>query len=607
MAVKFLDKTGLTHLWDQIKGLFVRKSGDTMTGKLAVKRIHVYETDGTPVIIFGTSSAANSEIGSIFIGNTNRRMVFRQYNASGYNEGYYLPPNTAAEQDATHRILTSKEPVTVPQGGTNATTAAQARANLEITPANIGAVAKTGDTMTGTLTIDRETGDPNVIFKTAGQTITTIASDDANGHFYTRVRHKNNPEHAETYYLPLASTTDTSTNINYHFLTDKDYVTIEQGGTGAGTVPAARNNLGLGNTDGPVPVPNGGTGASTAAQARINLGITAANLGITAESIDAVSRSNDDTKTGDLKIRNGQLFFTKTVNNIDHDVFKITAYNNTRFLIQTWPLEGTGYTNFRLPVSNGLGSTEEILTSMSPVTIPQGGTGATDAPTARTNLGITPANIGALSTTGGTLTGSLWIQAASPYVSFKTNADTNVGSLIFANDKMCIRARNAGTPSCYTAYYLPEVDEGLTKSNSYYILTTKPGTDYAYGNVDGFNSFATSSVMPVSGYVTGSGKNFYFSVPVDRDMSGVTTITPTRLTGTIRTVVLTTSGSNYVLQGQYIGGSSSTVNWLTSATVSASKASNRIVTLLVQFATPPTNTVNNVPVAGSFNITFTFT
>lgn len=41
--------------------------------------------------------------------------------------------------------------------------------------------------------------------------------------------------------------------------------------------------------------------------------------------------------------------------------------------------------------------------------IAQGGTGSTTASDARTNLGITPANIGALSTGGGTLTGNLTI------------------------------------------------------------------------------------------------------------------------------------------------------------------------------------------------------
>lgn len=40
---------------------------------------------------------------------------------------------------------------------------------------------------------------------------------------------------------------------------------IERGGTGATTVEGARDALGLGDTDGPVPIANGGTGAASAA------------------------------------------------------------------------------------------------------------------------------------------------------------------------------------------------------------------------------------------------------------------------------------------------------------------------------------------------------
>ena len=48
---------------------------------------------------------------------------------------------------------------------------------------------------------------------------------------------------------------------------------IANGGTGATTVAAARNALGLGNTSGALPIANGGTGATTVAAARNALGL----------------------------------------------------------------------------------------------------------------------------------------------------------------------------------------------------------------------------------------------------------------------------------------------------------------------------------------------
>lgn len=56
-------------------------------------------------------------------------------------------------------------------------------------------------------------------------------------------------------------------------ITGESPLGINQGGTGATTVAGARNALGLGNTDGAMPIANGGTGATTASQARANLDI----------------------------------------------------------------------------------------------------------------------------------------------------------------------------------------------------------------------------------------------------------------------------------------------------------------------------------------------
>lgn len=114
--------------------------------------------------------------------------------------------------------------VPIANGGTAATTAAQARTNLGITPANIGAVSKSGDTINGDLVI------------TGSLEVDSFSSNTI--------------------------------------------IPIENGGTGGATVAAARANLGLGNTSGALPIANGGTGATTAADARTNLGITPSNLGV---------------------------------------------------------------------------------------------------------------------------------------------------------------------------------------------------------------------------------------------------------------------------------------------------------------------------------------
>lgn len=59
------------------------------------------------------------------------------------------------------------------------------------------------------------------------------------------------------------------------------------------------------------------------------------------------------------------------------------------------------------------------------VPVNKGGTGATEAAQARTNLGVTPQNIGAMPTTGGTFSGNITVSKTDPYVSLENTGTNN--------------------------------------------------------------------------------------------------------------------------------------------------------------------------------------
>ena len=112
------------------------KTGDTMTGALNMNgAVITYKTaENVPMARFGISAT--------------NQLRFWEFNSAGTNYEYYnLPaPDLSRTSNQEYKILTNKQAVSVAEGGTGATTAAQAAINLNVLPL-------TGGTITGDLNV----------------------------------------------------------------------------------------------------------------------------------------------------------------------------------------------------------------------------------------------------------------------------------------------------------------------------------------------------------------------------------------------------------------------------------------------------------------------
>lgn len=132
----------------------------------------------------------------------------------------------------------SYDTLPVNKGGTNATTTAAALSNL-------GAVSKTGDTMTGALSVNSS----NAIQLRLGQggsynsqvAVRAYANNTSSRTDFIQIG--SNGTNYEYYSLP-STQASVSSNTQYYILTTKTPVTIEQGGTGSATASGALSNLG---------------------------------------------------------------------------------------------------------------------------------------------------------------------------------------------------------------------------------------------------------------------------------------------------------------------------------------------------------------------------
>ena len=221
----------------------------TSIGTIAANSLKVYESGGYPGVAFATSALANAYGVINFDSVTNHRFYFIQRYTAGatYAERYVFPAaTTTMSTDAWYNILTDKSAVTIAQGGTGATTAANARTNLGLGSI---ATASTSDYIpvanyTGsykTYSNSNEITGLYVINSDASASRTNIFTY-TNSNTTNQLRFRewtNGTNYWEQYALPEPTASSSASGQTYSILTSKSAVTIAQGGTGQTTRAAA--------------------------------------------------------------------------------------------------------------------------------------------------------------------------------------------------------------------------------------------------------------------------------------------------------------------------------------------------------------------------------
>ena len=112
----------------------VSKDGDTMTGKLTVPEMVVEATGGKNPGLQFASTVLGKVFSQIKASATTLKMYIQNFSPNGAgSEIYNLPvPDSGLTSDKHYDLLTSKNAVSIPQGGTNAKTAEGARNNLDV-------------------------------------------------------------------------------------------------------------------------------------------------------------------------------------------------------------------------------------------------------------------------------------------------------------------------------------------------------------------------------------------------------------------------------------------------------------------------------------------
>lgn len=422
METEFLDKTGLAHLWEKITGKIsgyipttqknvaggvagLDSSGNIPSGLFSTIPIDKGGTGAT------SASTALTNLGAAAVNHThNDYLPLAGGNMTGYiswgnspNAGLewitdngtrihlrpYSPANTfqltlkpsdgnefGAINVDTSGNISFAQALTVANGGTGATDAATARSNLGVTPKNIGALSTAGGNMTGD--VDFGEGTRGCRWTTANGTKWHLRPHYGDNLFQLTLKPTDAPEY------------------------------------GAFAV----NGNGVMSLSTPLAIDSGGTGANNAEAARNNLGAAAA------DHTHAYLPLSGGTMTGYIDFGRDSNGLSWTTDN--GTVIHLRPYSlGNVFQITLKTTDGTEFGAVNIDTSGNISLAQDL-------TIADGGTGASDAETARSNLGAAAANHthDYLPLAGGTITGELLVSnnnSAAGYVRiFEDNEGGNI-------------------------------------------------------------------------------------------------------------------------------------------------------------------------------------